>query len=32
MVNAIKQAGELFNLRCPLAGEYHVGKNWGEVH
>ena len=32
MVNAIRRAGEFFNLRCPLAGEYHVGKDWSEVH
>lgn len=30
--NAIKQAGEFFNLRCPLAGEYSVGYNWSGTH
>jgi len=28
----IKLAGEHFNLRCPLAGEYHVGDTWAETH
>lgn len=31
-VNAIKQAGEFFNFRCPLDGEYKVGKNWADTH
>ena len=31
-VRAIKEAGEYFNLNCPLDGEYHVGKNWSETH
>jgi DNA polymerase-1 len=29
---AIRIVGEQFNLRCPLAGEYKVGKDWLEVH
>lgn len=29
---AIKRVGEVFNLRCPMGGEYKVGKNWLEVH
>ena len=29
---AIRQAGIVYNLHCPLAGEYKVGKNWLEVH
>jgi DNA polymerase-1 len=29
---AIKRVGEMFKLRCPMAGEYKVGKNWLEVH
>ena len=29
---AIIQAGVEFNLRCPLDGEYKIGKNWRETH
>lgn len=29
---AITKAGEFFNFRCPLAGEYKVGKSWRETH
>jgi DNA polymerase-1 len=29
---AIKQAGEDFDFRCPLAGNYDVGLHWGETH
>ena len=32
MVRAIEQAGEFFGFRCPLTGEYRVGKNWAETH
>ena len=31
-VEAIIEAGEYFNLRCPLDGEYKVGDNWSETH
>ena len=31
-VEAIIKAGEYFNLRCPLDGEYKVGDNWSETH
>ena len=31
-VDAIKEAGEYYNLRCPLDGEYKVGNNWAETH
>lgn len=30
--DAIKEAGEFFAMRCPLAGEYKVGSNWKETH
>lgn len=30
--DAIKEAGEFFNMRCPLAGEYKIGANWKETH
>ena len=29
---SIERVGVLFGLRCPMAGEYKVGKNWLEVH
>jgi len=32
MVDAIVQAGEDFDLRIALDGEYKIGKNWREVH
>lgn len=28
----IKRAGEMFNMRCPTAGEYKVGDNWWDTH
>lgn len=31
-VASIKAAGEHFNLRCPLDGEYKVGKSWRYTH
>ena len=31
-VEAIEQAAEHFNLRCPLTGEYKTGSNWSETH
>lgn len=31
-VAAITAAGEHFNFRCPLAGEYKIGRNWAETH
>jgi DNA polymerase I-like protein with 3'-5' exonuclease and polymerase domains len=31
-VQAIKEAGLAYNLRCPLDGEYKVGRNWKETH
>ena len=29
---SIEEAGRDFDLRCPLAGEFKVGKNWAETH
>lgn len=29
---AIKLAGEHYSLRCPLAGDYRIGKTWKETH
>jgi len=31
-VDAIKQAGIELDLRCPLTGEYRVGKTWKDTH
>lgn len=29
---AIAKAGESFDFRCPLAGDYDVGRTWAETH
>ncbi|MBL4783890.1 MAG: hypothetical protein JKY49_00530 [Cohaesibacteraceae bacterium] len=31
-VEAISLAGEHFQIRLPLSGEYEIGKNWRETH
>ena len=31
-VDAIKQAGQEFEMRCPLDGEYKVVLTWSETH
>jgi DNA polymerase-1 len=31
-VRAIKNAGDVLDLRCPLDAEYNVGNNWAETH
>jgi DNA polymerase I len=31
-VASIVKAGEHFNLRCPMDGEYKIGNNWSETH
>lgn len=31
-VKAIKKAGEMLNLKCPLDGKSKIGRNWYEVH
>ena len=31
-LEAIKEAGEVLGLRCPLSGEAKVGKSWAETH
>jgi len=31
-VAAIKWAGEYLEFRCPLDGEYKIGKSWKETH
>jgi len=32
MVEAIKKAGDHFNFRCPLDGEYKIGNSYAETH
>ena len=29
---AIREAGNHLKMKCPLDGEYKVGKNWAETH
>ena len=31
-VEAIKEAGLYYNLRCPTSGEYKIGNTWGQTH
>jgi DNA polymerase-1 len=31
-VQAIIDAGQQLNIRCPLNGEYKIGNNWSETH
>ena len=31
-VEAIREAGRVYNLFCPLDGEYKIGNNWRETH
>ena len=31
-VQAIKEAGDYYNLRCPLDAEYKIGDDWSETH
>ena len=31
-VRSIEEAGQHFNMRCPLTGEYKIGGNWSETH
>jgi len=31
-VEAIQEAGQVLELRCPLTGEFRVGKSWAETH
>jgi len=30
--DSIRAAGEHYNLRCPLAGDFAVGDNWSQTH
>tara|TARA_R110002020_G_scaffold167017_3_gene355231 strand:- start:23384 stop:25153 length:1770 start_codon:yes stop_codon:yes gene_type:complete len=31
-VSALVKAGEMLDLKCPLDGDYNVGRNWSETH
>lgn len=31
-VEALRRAGAAWGFRCPLSGEYKIGKNWAECH
>ena len=31
-VECIKKAGDTFNMKCPLDGEYKVGETWADTH
>lgn len=31
-VDCVREAGEHFRFRCPLTGEYKIGKSWAETH
>ena len=31
-VQAIEEAGQTLELKCPLTGEFNVGNNWSETH
>ena len=29
---AVRRAGEAFDFRCPLAGQYSIGTTWADTH
>ena len=31
-VQSIQEAGELLGLRCPVSGEFNIGKTWRDTH
>ena len=31
-VEAIREAGQAYEMRCPLDGEYKIGLTWAETH
>lgn len=31
-VKALRKAGEILKLNCPMDGEYNIGTNWLETH
>ena len=30
--DAVRKAGEYYNFRCPLAGNFDIGGDWSETH
>jgi DNA polymerase I-like protein with 3'-5' exonuclease and polymerase domains len=32
LVQSIIEAGEVLEMRCPLDGEFKIGKTWAETH
>lgn len=32
IVQSMQEAGRYYNLRCPVDGEYKVGRNWRDTH
>ena len=32
IVDCIARAGDHFNVKVPLTGEYNIGANWAETH
>ena len=32
MVEGIRKTTQDVGFKCPLDGEYNIGKNWGETH
>lgn len=32
IVESFREAGQFFNLRCPLDGDFKIGNNWAETH
>jgi DNA polymerase I-like protein with 3'-5' exonuclease and polymerase domains len=31
-VKCIEEAGDYYNMRCPLTGQYKIGESWNETH
>lgn len=31
-VHTIQKVTEVFNLKCPLDGEFNIGNSWAETH
>ena len=31
-VTSIREAGEYYNMRCPLDAQYNIGEDWSETH
>ena len=32
VVHSAAEVADILQFRCPIGAEYHVGKNWAEVH